>query len=96
MNQDWRSDHLHTQPPLRGARFTLKRYRAPRAGWDHDHCVSCLAKLADPSMEGDYILHEGYATTADYVMGADCAWACVPCFELFKDEMNWSAVGPDG
>lgn len=47
-------------------------------------------------MEGDYILHEGYATTADYVMGADCAWACVPCFELFKDEMNWSAVGPDG
>ena len=95
MNQDWRLEHLHTQPHLRGARFIPKRYQPYRAGWDHDHCVSCLAKLADPSMEGDRIVHKGYATTADYVMGTDYAWACMPCFDLFKDEMNWSAAGPD-
>ena len=95
MIEDWRLEHLHAQPFLRGTAFVRKRYQAPRADWDHDHCVACWAKLADPSMKGDHIVHEGYATTAEYVMGADYAWACVPCFNLFKDKMNWSAADAD-
>ena len=95
MDQDWPLEHLHTQPHFCGVRFIHKRYQPCRAGRDHDHCVSCLAKLADPSVEGDHIVHEGYATTAGYVMGADYAWACMPCFVLFKDEMKWSAADTD-
>jgi hypothetical protein len=94
MNKDWRLEHLQTQPYLRGVSFVRKTYRAYRRGWDHDHCVACWAKLTERSMDGDTILHEGYATTAEYVHGADYAWACISCFERFSGDMGWIDATP--
>lgn len=94
MNKDWRLEHLETQPYLRGVAFVRKQYRAPRPGWDHDHCVACWATLAEPNIEGADIVHEGFATTSDYFHGAEYDWVCLPCFNLFRVDMAWSDVTP--
>jgi hypothetical protein len=97
--KDWRLRHLETQPYLRGANFIRKPYRAHRPGWEHDHCVACWATLIEPSTiagwsieEAADVVHEGYATTADFVRGAEYDWICVPCFELFCEVMEWKHV----
>jgi hypothetical protein len=87
--RDWRLEQLETQPYLRGVGFTRKPYREYRPGWDHDHCAACGMKLAEPELAGEDIVHEGYATTEDFVRGADYEWVCIPCFALFRDEMGW-------
>lgn len=89
MSKDWRLQHLETQPYLRGVCFLRKPYKRPRPEWDHDHCVACWAKLAEPEMESEDVIHEGYATTASYVRGADYEWVCPTCFEEFKSDMGW-------
>jgi hypothetical protein len=97
MTKDWRLAHLETQPFLRGVSFVRKTYREYRPGWDHDHCFACWAKLAEAKMEGPDIVHEGYATTADFVRGADYEWVCVPCFNQFCEAMAWkdaTGTGP--
>ncbi len=38
------------------------------------------------------VVHEGYATTTDFVRGAEYDWVCVPCFELFCEVMGWKDV----
>lgn len=50
-SDDWR---LHGQEKyLQGITLTWKRYRAPSATWDHDHCAFCWAKFVDAgSIEG--------------------------------------------
>jgi hypothetical protein len=92
MTKDWRLEHLETQPFLRGVSFVRKPYRQYRPGWDHDHCAACWTTLAESGVEGDDVVHEGYATTAAFVRGADYEWVCAPCFQLFRDEMGWLDV----
>jgi hypothetical protein len=94
MTKDWRLEHLQTQPYLHGVNFVRKLYRAPRPGWGHDHCVACWATLADPNIAGADIVHEGYATTDDFVRGADYDWVCVPCFQQFCEVMAWKDATP--
>ena len=93
-DKDWRLEHLETQPYLRGVAFVRKPYRRPKPTWDHDHCVACWATLTEPHMKGADFIYEGYATTADYVRGADYDWVCAPCFGLFRDAMDWKDVTP--
>ena len=89
MNEDWRWESLETSPYLLNVHFIRKQYREYRPGWDHDHCVACCATLAEPGYTGENVVHEGYATTAEYVHGSDYAWACITCFEAFGDRMGW-------
>lgn len=88
MTTDWRWQQLETKPYLRDVSFTRERYRDYSPEWEHDHCEACQAKLAEPSLVEDAV-QEGYATTADYEMGAEYAWVCVPCFEEFRQQMGW-------
>jgi hypothetical protein len=92
VSKDWRLENLETQPYLRGVSLARKMYRAYRPGWDHDHCVGCWTKLAEPGIEGADVVHEGYATTAEFVRGAEYEWACVSCFEAFSEAMGWIDV----
>jgi hypothetical protein len=91
---DSRLEHLRTQPYLRGVRFQRKAYRAYRPGWDHDHCVGCWAKFAEHDDPAEPVLHEGYATCADYQHGADYEWVCPDCFNTFKSQMSWRDIAP--
>jgi hypothetical protein len=77
---------------LRGVDLERKPYRPYRADWDHDHCAACSAKLMEPGTAVEGVQHEGYATTASYVRGAEYQWVCVECFELFASEMGWRDV----
>lgn len=94
MAKDWRLEQLETQPELRGIAFVRKPYRAYREGWDHDHCAGCWAKLAEMGSPDGDVLNEGYATTAEYVHGADYEWVCAVCFEAFAEEMGWLDATP--
>lgn len=94
MTEDWRYAHLRTQPHLIGISFMRKPYRAYRLGWEHDHCVGCWAKFVEFGIEEEGIVHEGYATTSEYVHGGEYEWVCVPCFEQFHDVMKWMDVTP--
>ena len=90
MEKDWRYQHLQTQPYLLGVRWQMKTYRAPRADWDHDHCVGCWAKFMEHDSPAEPIEHEGYATTADYLKGAEFEWVCKKCFADFSEPMGWT------
>jgi hypothetical protein len=92
MTKDWRLQHLETQPFLRGVAFARKPYRNPSPSWDHDHCVACWARLAEPDLKGPDIIHGGFATTKDFVRGENYEWVCAACFELFRNAMEWRDV----
>jgi hypothetical protein len=92
MSKDWRLAHLETQPYLRGVAFIKKEYREPSPRWDHDHCIACWATLAEPNVAGADVVHEGYATTDEYIRGQNYDWVCLPCFKLFRDAMEWRDV----
>jgi hypothetical protein len=70
---------------LSGAELSWRKYKAPRAEWDHDHCEFCWAKFAET--EGPEILHEGFATAED-------KWVCSTCFEDFRDLFAWQLPVP--
>ena len=89
MAEDWRAEVLETLPELRDQSFVRKQYAAYRPDWDHDHCAVCGVKFAEHDIEGETVLREGYAITADYKRGADYEWVCPECFEASKDIMNW-------
>ena len=92
MTKDWRLERLETQPWLRAVSFVRMPYRAYRADWDHDHCAACWAKFAELNVPEPECLHEGYATTASYVHGAEYEWVCPPCFSQFAGDMDWTDV----
>ena len=92
MADDWRLETLRTQPDLRGMSFVRKSYKAYRPGWEHDHCAACGVTLAESDVQGDDIIHEGYAITSEYERGAEYEWVCVRCFADFKEVMCWSDV----
>lgn len=92
MVNDWRSEILETIPYLRGQSFVRKPYTAYRQDWEHDHCAVCGVTLAEVTVEGEDIIHEGYATTSDYEHGEDYEWVCDECFSASKDVMGWRDV----
>lgn len=89
MSDEWRTKMLETLPYLHGQSFILKPYKAYRANWEHDHCAVCGVKLMEAGAEGENLLHEGYATTSDYLHGEDYEWVCAECFAASKDAMHW-------
>jgi hypothetical protein len=93
MSEDWRLLNLEASQYLRGIKFTRKAYRAPSKSWDHDHCEICFAKFMEPPATDQDILHEGYASTQEYVRGEDYAWLCPTCFDDFSTQMGWTDVG---
>jgi hypothetical protein len=89
--KDWRLEQLEAYPHQRGVAFVRKSYRQRSPQSDHDHCAACWATFAT----WDFIpaaLHEGYATTREFVYGADYIWVCVPCFDEFREVMDWKDV----
>lgn len=92
MADDWRAEMLETVPFLRGQSFVRKPYRAYRPGWEHDHCAVCGVTPAEPGVEADGIVHEGYATTSDYSHGENYEWVCSECFSASKGVMDWKDV----
>jgi len=89
MADDWRLEHLETQPYLRGVAFVRKQYRAYRPDWAHDHCAGCWTKLAEPGVGLKDAISEGFATTDAYIRGAEYEWVCPDCFALFSEPMGW-------
>ena len=77
-DKQWRIDKGEF---LKGATLQRRRWKAPSAEWDHDHCACCWAKFAE--FDAPDIQHEGY-TTAD-----SCHWVCEECVTGLKDEMGW-------
>ena len=94
MTEDERLKNLDTISRLRGQSFIRKAYAGYRQDWDHDHCALCWVKLAEPSMAGDGMIHEGYAVTEAYEKGADYEWVCSSCFDVAKDKMSWRDATP--
>ncbi|MEO5808702.1 MAG: hypothetical protein ABIR51_01290 [Sphingomicrobium sp.] len=88
MIEDWRLENLRADDLLFGITLRRMHYRLFGPAWDHDHCCGCFATLALPETSIE-ALHEGYATTEDYVHGPEYAWVCVECFDLFAREMQW-------
>jgi hypothetical protein len=82
-----REQRIQQASTLRGATLKRKKYTRYSAEWDHDHCAACWAKFAE--REGTGIVHEGYATTAEYDLGEDDDWVCPQCFADLRDEMGW-------
>lgn len=68
-----------------GRRWSIQPYRPYREGWEHDHCEFCGAKFS----LADADLHRGYVTEDNY------HWVCEPCFDDFKEELEW-VVGDEG
>lgn len=88
MMRDWREDALETVERLRGVSFCLRSYRTYRPGWDHDHCEMCSAKFSEPKLKIRNTLHEGYASTDSYALGAEFVWLCAECFMFLKPRLE--------
>ena len=78
-HNDWRLTDQERY--LKGVSLRLKKYKAPRPGWDHDHCEFCWARFME--LDEPEILHEGYTTEDDY------RWICQSCYNDFKDTFGW-------
>jgi hypothetical protein len=78
---DWR---LRGQERYLQARsWSRRKYVAPHADRDHDHCAFCWIKFMEtPAAD---VLDEGYVTED----GAH--WVCPTCFEDFRERFGWSA-----
>ncbi len=64
-----------------GTALELRPYKAPRPGWDHDHCIFCWEKFIE---SGSSTLTAGYtAEPAD-------EWVCPSCFEEFAERFGWA------
>lgn len=95
MTDQWRAEMLETLPYLRGQSFVRKSYRAYRPDWEHDHCAVCGVTFAEEALQGEAIIHDGYATTSNYKHGEDYEWVCVDCFRASKNAMDWKDVTAD-
>jgi hypothetical protein len=83
---DERECKLASAEGLRGEPMIFKPYRQWSEDWNHDHCQACSATLCE--LDGPDYLHEGWATTEAYEMGAECAWLCAACFEELAGELE--------
>jgi hypothetical protein len=89
--EQWRLDMGEA---WRGVRFERKVYRRWNDSWDHDHCLLCGRTLAEAEEGYADAQHEGYATTEDYVHGAEYSWLCVDCFEDAHEALEWGPASP--
>jgi hypothetical protein len=53
----WEADWMH------GAKLERRRFTAPTADWDHEHCVLCQSKFSD--RPDDDAIREGYVRGYD-------------------------------
>jgi hypothetical protein len=83
----WRIDNARR---LAGLTLHFQRYTRRSESWDHDHCAACWAKLAEFDAPG--VLHEGYATGADYAKGACYEWVCTACFTELAKALGWNGA----
>ena len=84
LNDDWRLQNA--TPGLQGSGVRHRRYSMPRPDWDHDHCILCWQKLAEPSVPDS--VHEGYVLSND-------DWLCTECYDLFAERLELQKVGDD-
>jgi hypothetical protein len=87
MSEDWRLEFFTFATVFARRKPCTPTVRACSPGWEHDHCVACWTKLAEPHVSGEDVVHKGYATTSDFVRGREYEWVCVQCFEQFKEHM---------
>ena len=77
LDGDWR---LKNAPDdLAGSEVRYRLYKMPRPLWDHDHCILCWQKIAEPPMPDS--VHDGYAL-------ADDDWICPDCFRTFAEYLH--------
>ena len=104
--EEWTEYKLTQLEPLKGLTFHLRRYEAPTADWDHDHCYGCWAKFSE--FDGSDVQHEGYFTTVPAqpspqpeITGLTCIkeptpgglalrWVCLECFEEFREVLSFT------
>lgn len=82
-NDDWRLQGQERY--LSGATLHWRRYRRPRADWDHDHCEFCGAAFAELDQQG--FLREGYTTEDQY------RWVCLKCARDVAPAFKFTLVG---
>ena len=86
MTDDWRL--MGQERYLQGATLIWSEYRAPRPGWDHDHCAFCWVKFMEASaVTPDDALQEGYCTDDGYY------WVCKACADDFKAQFGFQLRG---
>jgi hypothetical protein len=86
-SDQWRLDNASH---LAGLSLHLRPYARWSDSWDHDHCAACWAKFAE--FDGPEIIHEGYATGADYPKGAGYEWVCPTCFADLASALRWRSA----
>ncbi len=82
-SDDWRRQGQ--EKFLRGNKLVFSNYKPYRLGWEHDHCEFCENKFSLRKED----LSIGYSTLDGN------HWICIPCFNDFKDEFNWSVYNSD-
>lgn len=78
---------------LRDQPLQFKRYSQWSEEWNHDHCVACGATFSE--LEGLEHLHEGWATTDAYDLGAEYDWLCQACVQELQLELGLTVVSSD-
>jgi hypothetical protein len=83
-NDDYRLDSI--KPWMEKLTWHYSPYKQPSPDWDHDHCIFCWRRLAEPTA-GFNDADDGFADDGDY------HWMCAECFrDLFdhlKDRLQW-------
>jgi hypothetical protein len=79
---DWR--RTGQERFLARAKLVFRPWRESRAGWDHDHCEFCFAKLMTAGNPNT--LSAGYCTPDEY------RWICPKCFDDFKEEFDFQLI----
>lgn len=88
MPTDWRESSLDMVEHLRGGSFRRKAYVQYRRDWDHDHCEMCNVKFMEAKTKISETINEGFASTENYVHGANYAWLCADCFTFLKPRLG--------
>jgi hypothetical protein len=77
LDDDWRL--RNARDSLAGSEVQHLPYKMPRPSWDHDHCILCWQKIAEPQTPDS--VHDGYVLPNQ-------DWICPDCFETFADRLN--------
>lgn len=81
---DWRLEN--TPEDAEGATLLHLQYKQPSDHWDHEHCVFCWQKIAEPKILDS--VHEGYVLKVK--LGHE-EWVCPECFADLSQHFGWSA-----
>lgn len=78
-----------------GTVLERRPYKAPKAAWDHDHCIFCWAKFVDPHLSEASrraIQGDPEILTSGYTKESVGEWVCPSCFDEFAERFGWSKV----